>query len=195
MLRVIKWRSAMSMGSSTLSAFDGAAFVTVAANEAIRYGSHLPLPLLPQIAWLGEFGGAITGLLLASYTDVLIGATAIPVWHEHRHLLPAHFLTSGLGGFAAILELPGFLLPIALFIGFAAPGAETLVGAILKARPSRVDAPLHHGKSGWMMRIAGALEGPIALLVRIFRHGSSNGRYAAAICFLHGSCSSRYAWI
>ncbi|MGD0307548.1 MAG: NrfD/PsrC family molybdoenzyme membrane anchor subunit, partial [Candidatus Acidiferrales bacterium] len=103
MLRVFKWRSAMSMGSS---AFDGAAFVAVAANEAIRYGSHLPLP--PQIARLGDFGGAITGLLFASYTDVLIGATAIPVWHEHRHLLPAHFLTSGLGGSAAMLELLGF---------------------------------------------------------------------------------------
>jgi hypothetical protein len=193
MLRVFKWRSAMSMGSWILSAFGGAAFVAVAANEAIRYG--LQLPLLPQIAWLGEFGGAITGLLLASYTGVLIGATAIPVWHQHRHLLPAHFLTSGLGGSAAILELLGFLLPVTQFIGFAAAGVETLIGLLLELRHKRVDAPLHHGKSGWTMRIAGALEGPVALLIRIFWHGSPGGRWAAAICFLLGSVSSRYAWI
>ena len=193
MLRVFKWRSPMSMGSWILSAFGGAAFVAVAANEAIRYGLHLPL--LPQIAWLGEFGGAITGLLLASYTGVLLGATAIPVWHQHRHLLPAHFLTSGLGGSAAILELLGFLLPVTQFIGFAAAGVETLIGLLLELRHDRVQAPLHHGKSGWTMRVAGALEGPIALLIRIFWHGSASGRWAAGICFLIGSVSSRYAWV
>jgi hypothetical protein len=45
------------------------------------------------------------------------------------------------------------------------------------------------------MRIAGSLEGPIALLVRIFWYGSANGRYAAAACFLVGALCSRYAWI
>jgi hypothetical protein len=193
MLRVFKRRSAMSMGSWILSAFGGAAFTAVAANEAVRYGIHLPL--LPQIAWIGEFGGAITGLLLASYTGVLIGATAIPVWHQHRHLLPAHFLTSGLGGSAAILELLGFLLPVTQFLGFAASAVETLLGISLELKPSQVNKPLHHGRSGWTMRIAGALEGPIALLIRVFLHGSAHGRYATAICFLIGSCSSRFAWI
>ncbi len=193
MLRVFKWRSAMSMGSWILSAFGGAAFTAVAANEAIRYG--IQLPLLPQIAWLGEFGGAITGLLLASYTGVLIGATAIPVWHQHRHLLPAHFLASGLGGSSAILELLGFLLPVTQFIGVAASSVETLLGILLELKPNQVNRPLHHGRSGWTMRIAGALEGPIALAIRIFWHGSAHGRYAAAICFLIGSCGSRFAWI
>jgi hypothetical protein len=37
--------------------------------------------------------------------------------------------------------------------------------------------------------------GPIALLVRILWHGSANGRYAAAACFLLGALCSRYAWI
>ena len=101
-----------------------------------------------------------TGLLLASYTGVLLGATAIPVWHENRRLLPAHFLTSGLGGASAILEFFGFLVPATQVLGFAAPAIETLIGIMLELRHGRVDAPLHHGKSGWTMRIAGALEGP-----------------------------------
>jgi formate-dependent nitrite reductase membrane component NrfD len=193
MLRVFKWRSAMSMGSWILSGFGGAAFLALAANELILYG--IQSPLLPPLRWAGEFAGAVTGLLLASYTGVLIGATAIPVWHENRRLLPAHFLTSGLGGSSAILEFFGFLVPATQILGLAAAGVETLIGVMLELRHSRVDAPLHHGKSGWTMRIAGTLEGPVALLVRILSKGSAHGRYAAAACFLVGALCSRYAWI
>ncbi|HXO36192.1 MAG TPA: NrfD/PsrC family molybdoenzyme membrane anchor subunit [Candidatus Acidoferrales bacterium] len=193
MLRVFKWRSAMSMGSWILAAFGGCAFLALATNELILYG--IQNPFLPPLRWVGEFTGAVTGLLLASYTGVLIGATAIPVWYENRRLIPAHFLTSGLGGSSAILELFGFLLPATQILGFAAAGIETVVGVILESRLGRVDAPLHHGKSGWTMRIAGTLEGPIALLVRILWHGSAKGRYAAAACFLLGALCSRYAWI
>ena len=193
MLRVFKWRSAMSMGSWILSAFGGAAFLALATNELILRGIHSPF--LPPLRWIGEFAGALTGLLLASYTGVLIGATAIPVWNENRLLLPGHFLTSGLGGSSAILELFGFLVPATQILGFATAGIETLIGFILELRHNRVHAPLHHGKSGWTMRIAGTLEGPIALLIRILGHGSANGRYVAAACFLVGALCSRYAWI
>jgi formate-dependent nitrite reductase membrane component NrfD len=193
MLRVFKWRSAMSMGSWILSGFGGCAFLALATNELLLYGIHSPF--LPPLRWVGEFAGALTGLLLASYTGVLIGATTIPVWHQNRRLLPAHFLTSGLGGSSAILELFGFLVPATQILGFAAASIETLIGFILELRHGRVDVPLHHGKSGWTMRIAGSLEGPIALLIRILWHGSANGRYAAAVCFLVGALCSRYAWI
>ncbi|MFZ0886782.1 MAG: NrfD/PsrC family molybdoenzyme membrane anchor subunit [Candidatus Acidiferrales bacterium] len=193
MLRVFKWRSAMSMGSWILSGFGGCAFFALATNELILYG--IQSPFLPPLRWIGEFAGALTGLLLASYTGVLIGATAIPVWHENRRLLPGHFLTSGLGGSSAILELFGFLVPATQILGFAAASIETLIGIILELRHGRVYAPLHDGKSGWTMRVAGTLEGPIALLVRILWHGSANGRYAAAACFLVGALCSRYAWI
>jgi Polysulphide reductase, NrfD len=193
MLRVFKWRSAMSMGSWILSGFGGFAFLALVINELIHYG--IQIPFLPLLQWPVEFFSAVTGLLLASYTGVLLGATAIPVWHENRLLLPAHFLTSGLGGSAAILELSGFLLPVTQVIGFMAAGLETVVGIILELRHGRVSAPLHHGKSGITMRVAGTLEGPIALLIRILWHSHASARYAAAICFLLGSASSRYAWI
>jgi hypothetical protein len=45
------------------------------------------------------------------------------------------------------------------------------------------------------MRIAGSLEGPIALISRILWHAAANGRNAMAICFLIGAFCSRYAWI
>jgi hypothetical protein len=89
----------------------------------------------------------------------------------------------------------GFLVPASQILGFAAATIETLIGFILEMRHGRVHAPLHHGKSGWTMRVAGSLEGPIALLVRILWHGSANGRYTAAACFIVGALCSRYAWI
>src|SRR5580693_6430476 len=60
------------------------------------------------------------------------------------------------------------------------------------------ESPISRGaprRSGKVLRIAGLLEGPAALLVRAFWGASHTGRYAAAVCFLLGSLLSRYAWI
>jgi formate-dependent nitrite reductase membrane component NrfD len=193
MLRVFKLQSAMSLGAWILVAFSGCVFVSVVCIELVLSGFANPLTIL--VLWLGEALGALTGLLLASYTGVLIGVTAIPVWSENRKLLPAHFLTSGLGGASGILELAGFLIPATQVLGFAAAGVETLVGVLLEVRKGRVHAPLHHGVSGRTMRVAGTLEGPVALLLRVFWGSTHTGRYAAAACFLIGALLSRYAWI
>ena len=194
MLRVFKLRSPMSLGAWILVAFSGCAFLATASHELILRG-HATSSLWIYLRWIGELTGAITGLLLASYTGVLIGATAIPVWSQNRELLPAHFLTSGLGGSAGILELFGFLNPATQILGFAASGIETVLEIFLTVRKRPVDAPLHQGKSGWMLRIAGLLEGPAALLLRGFLGRALGGRYAAAICFIAGALLSRYAWI
>ena len=193
MLRVFKWRSPMSMGSWILVGFSGCVFLAVVGIELVAHGYAYPIVL--ALLWLGEISAALTGLLLASYTGVLIGATAIPVWHEHRTLLPPHFLTSGLGGAAGILELAGFLIPATQILGFAASGAETVIEIYLTVKKGVADKPLHHGISGGTLRVAGMLEGPAALLIRAVWHAEPWGRYAAAICFLVGALMSRYAWI
>jgi hypothetical protein len=193
MLRVFKLRSPMSMGAWILVAFSGCIFLAVASHEMILRGFTSPLWI--DLRWIGELTGAITGLLLASYTGVLVGATAIPVWSQNREILPPHFLTSGLGGSSGILELLGFMVPATQILGFVASGFETLLGIFLEVRKRPVDAPLEHGRSGWTLRIAALLEGPASLLLRVFLGGSSNGRYAAAVCFIIGSLLSRYGWI
>ncbi len=193
MLRVFKLRSPMSMGVWILVAFSGCAFLAVVSNEVdLRgYGS----PMVTALGWTGEVSGAMTGLLLASYTGVLLGATAIPVWFTHRRFLPAHFLTSGLGGSSAILELCGFLIPATQLLGFITAGLQIVFDALFVIRRPDVDAPLHEGRSGIAFRIAGLLEGPTALLVRIIWGSLPGGRCVAAICFLAGSLLSRYAWV
>ncbi len=193
MLRVFKLQSAMSMGAWILVAFSSCVFLAVLCFELYLRGfTH---PLLIALLWLAEASAAVTGLLLASYTGVLIGATAVPVWSENRKLLPTHFLTSGLGGASGILELAGFLVPATQILGFAASGIETLIEIMLQVRKRPVDAPLHHGRSGRTLFVAGLLEGPAALLLRVFFGSLPAGRYAAAATFLIGALLSRYAWI
>jgi hypothetical protein len=193
MLRVFKLRSPMSMGAWILVAFSGCVFLAVVAHELILRGYASPFWV--AMRWTGESTGAITGLLLASYTGVLIGATAIPVWSQNREILPPHFLISGLGSSAGILELLGFLVPATQMLGFVASGLETLLGIFLEVRSRPVDAPLEHGRSGWILRIASIVEGPASLLVRGFWGGSPQGRYVAAVCFMVGALLSRYGWI
>jgi hypothetical protein len=193
MLRVFKLRSPMSMGAWILVAFSNCVFLAVLCFELQLRG--FTNPLLIGLLWLAEAAAAVMGLLLAGYTGVLIGATAIPVRSENRTLLPAHFLTSGFGGAAAILELAGFLVPATQILGLAASGIETLIEILLQVRKRPVDSPLHHGRSGRALLLAGLLEGPAALLLRVFFGSGPTGRYAAAGIFLIGSLLSRYAWV
>lgn len=194
MLRAFKLQSAMSMGAWILVAFSGCIFLALATHELILRGYVISASWI-YLRWAGELGGAITGLLLASYTGVLIGATAIPVWSQNREILPAHFLTSGLGCSAGILELLGFMIPATQILGFVASGIQTVLEVFLEVRKRPVDAPLHQGRSGWTFRVAGLLEGPVALLIRGVLGRTPHGRSAAAVCFILGALLSRYAWI
>lgn len=192
MLRVAKIQSPMSVGVWTLVAFSGCVFVALVGDELILRG-YVSL-LIIGMRWAGELTGALTGLILAAYTGVLIGATANPVWSHNRRAIPPHFLASAVGGAGGILELLGFLNPATQFLGLAAAVAETLLGVHFELSRLPVNAPLHRGKSAWAFRIAGLLAGPGALLLRLLSD-SAPGRRAAAICFLAGSVLSRYAWV
>src|SRR5258708_23746099 len=96
MLRVFKHRSAMSIAACLLSAFGACA---VPGLIALELHAHQIFPgtldqLLRVAAGIFIFGSAIFGTLLATYTGVLIGATAIPAWFLHRTLLPIRFGTA-----------------------------------------------------------------------------------------------------
>jgi hypothetical protein len=193
MLRVFKPRSPMSLGAWTLVAFSSAAGLAVVFQELhlLGYGDSFSL----AVEWLAEILGAITGLILASYTSVLIGITAIPVWSENRKLVPAVFLTGALGSAAAVLELLGFTVPATQFIGIVASTVEIAIAILIEVRARYVDRPLREGALGWWLRSAGVLAGPLALSIRIAGAHSPQLRYAAALCFISGALITRYAWI
>ena len=193
MLRVFKHRSAMSMGAWILSAFGACAVPGLIALElhARQIFPGTLDQLLRVAAGLFVFGSAIFGTLLATYTGVLIGATAIPAWFLHRTLLPIHFGTAGLGSAAAVLELLGHRIPALNFLGFYAAGVETALLIWLSVdKHGAADRAIHEHGSGWLIRIGEVLNGPLALVLRFFSFVPF-----AAISFLLGALVSRIGWI
>lgn len=197
MLRVFKLQSPMSVGSWTLMAFSSSAAGT-ALLDAVnhRNGNAFRFDVLQNA---GQFLSAITGAVLMTYTGVLIGATAIPVWNENARMLPMHFATSGLSAAGALLELRGHSSPALNAIGIATSMAESAAGASIELRKSPALKPLRSGRSGWLTRIGGFLAGPLPLALRLLSLGAGKERSVklrriAAASSVAGSMVTRFAW-
>ena len=193
MLRVFKHQSAMSMGVWILSAFGAC---VVPGLIALELHAHHVLggtidQLLRIAAGILVFGSAFFGTLLATYTGVLIGATAIPAWFLHRLLLPIHFGTAGLGSAAGLLELLGHRLAALNALGYYAAAVESALLIWLSVdKHGMADRAIHEHGSGWLIRIGEVLTGPLALVLRLFGLVPF-----AAMSFLVGALVSRFGWI
>lgn len=164
MLRVFKPQSPMSVGVWTLTAFGGATAGAV---------------LLPSktLRDLSAIAAAASGLLMATYTGVLLGVTANPLWKEHADFLPIHFGASAMGSAVSLLELRGHRNDALRSLGAAAAAFETAADVAIEDK-SR------------MLNIAGAMSGPIPFALRLF-----GKRKAAAAVTLLGSLLTRFAWV
>jgi hypothetical protein len=193
MLRVFKPQSAMSMGAWILAGFGMCVIPGLIAFELHMAHVFIGTPdhVVRVAAALLMFGSAIFGVLLAIYTGVLIGATAIPAWFLHHLLLPIHFGTAGLGSAAALLELLGHRIAPLNAIGSFAAAVETVLLIWLSLdRHGAADRAIHEHRSGWLIRIGEILTGPLALGLRL-----TGLIPLAAISFLLGALVSRFGWI
>ena len=197
MLRVFKLQSAMSVGAWTLVAFSSAAGAAAFA-DLIGDKTYLPVAMVADAAGVLA---ASTGLVLASYTGVLLGCTAIPVWNRNARSLPLHFTASGLNSAVGMLELMGHERSRALgALGIAASAAELMEGLRLEVDDDPALDPVKHGATGWMTRAGGVLSGPVPLALRIAavfsgRRSAGNLRRAAAVASLAGSLLTRFGWV
>lgn len=164
MLRVFKPQSPMSVGAWTVAIFGGASTAAVIAPWK---------PLRDAFAGVA----ALSGLAMSTYTGVLLGATANPLWKEHVRTLPAHFAASALGSAVSLLELRGHKDAALNMLGIGASLYET-------AADIAIEEKTH------LLHLAGALAGPVPFVLRLFRK-----RKAAAVATLLGSLITRFAWV
>lgn len=182
MLRIFKPQSPMSVGAWIVAAFGGAATGAVL----------VPTKLLKDVA---AFASAATGLGMATYTGVLLGATAIPVWAEHVRLLPIHFGASALGSAASLLELRGNDAPALRALAIGAAAVETATGFVIEDTRDRAAEPLRIGTTGSVARLGGTLAGPVALGLRLLGRRSKKMNRLAAVAALAGSLLTRFEWV
>jgi len=193
MLRVFKYKSPMSVGAWIVFAFGACVIPGLIALElGTRYSfGDGTDQFLKIFAHLLVIGSAFWGVLLATYTGVLLGVTAIPAWFLHRVLLPIHFGSAGLGSAAALLELLGHRVAPLSALGFLAAAIETALWIWLEIdKHGAADRALHEGSAGWLIRGGELFSGPLSLILRL-----ANLVPLAAISFFLGALISRFGWI
>ena len=195
MLRVFKRQSPMSVGAWVLAGFGSSLGTALFARWVEKKLEWKPVGVLASTA---EIFSVLFGLPFSNYTGVLIGATAIPVWHESINTLPLHFGMSGLSSGVAALELMGHDHSRGLnLLGVLAAAVETWQGYHIETTVRPAVQPLKHGVSGWLTRTGGVLSGPVPLALRLgsLLSGSCGMRRIAAVCGFTGSLVTRYAWM
>lgn len=196
MLRVFKVRSPMSVGSWILLVFSGAAATALLTEIARERG--LPLPVIGAGS---RVLATIAGLPLTSYTGVLLGATAVPVWSASAAGLPIHFAASGLGAAVSLLELNGHELEPSLNrLGIGSAITETVISVRSTAQRNPALKAVKSGRAGWISRTGAFLSGPLPLALRLIA-GSARPRRSlrlrqvAALSAITGSMLTRYGWV
>lgn len=193
MLRVFKTQSAMSMGAWTLAVFSPAVLAALLWGPGAGGATaSLPFRIFGHAASLV---GAVTGLVLATYTGVLIGVTAIPVWAAHARMLPWNFAASSLGAAVSILEIAGHRARVMNVLGLASAAALVVMWVLDEIDRRPASRPLTAGPSGTFIRVGKLLSGLLPLILRILWPASAPLRLAAATSTIAGAVLSRFAWM
>ena len=191
MLRVFKLRSPMSIGAWTLAVFTPAVLAPIVIDWLVSGGGAARQIIIA----LANIVAALTGLVLATYTGVLIGATAIPVWAAHARVLPLHFGASSLGAAVSIIELCGHFTPVMNLLGLSAALGETIIGVRLELRRHSPHSALGRGAGGLATRLGDAFSGPVPFLLRLTMAHWLPARVVAAVSAIAGSILTRYGWL
>lgn len=215
MLRVVKVRSPLSLGTWILMAFGVTSGLLAARQMAedgfiLRRRSFLSrLALLLPDRLLTLLQGAL-GLGLGGYTGVLLAATAVPLWAAAGILLGPLFLAASITSGAAALILLGLLsgrqsrAARADLEIVASVGAITQLGLAAAHEafvPERIGQPLRHGVWGRVFRygvLGGGLIAPMGLRLLAWRSGARMERIfsaLSAISTLLGTLAERFALV
>jgi formate-dependent nitrite reductase membrane component NrfD len=170
MLRIVKIKSPMSLGVWGLVLYSGAAGATV-LRELVDMGR---LPRWMRLLSPGIFTHvqALLGGFIASYTGVLLSASAIPLWGAGKRHIPAACVASGVSGACALSTLLSTLQGnqrvnhrVERFEMIAA-AAEFFILNDFRKRGGAYAAPMFEGARGERLRkytTIGGIVAPLAL--------------------------------
>jgi formate-dependent nitrite reductase membrane component NrfD len=185
MLRVFKPQSAMSVGAWTLVALGG----VVTGSVLLRSFAG---PIDAAATWTVaaaiaacDVVAALTGLVLVTYTGVLLGATAIPVWAANARVLPWLFTATSLGAAASLLELIGHDVAALHALAVIAAATETIAAS----RTIGIASPPA------LLRAGQWLAGPLAVLLRLAVWLWPIARPVAGLAAIAGAVLVRIGWI
>ncbi len=172
MLRIVKFKSPMSLGTWGLVLYSGAAAANIVRELAVegrvpRWLRFLtPRVMTPAQALLGAF--------TAGYTGVLLSSTANPFWGSGKRHIPAMSVCSGVASACALLNFLGAIEgntePSQRLerLEIVAGAAEIFILNDFERRHPQYTKPFFKGKRGERLRaytmLAGTLA-PIALNV------------------------------
>jgi hypothetical protein len=194
MLRLVKPRSPMNMGAWALTLFGGLLSGAIAADE---------LKLRPVARVLGG-ATALVGGYLGSYTGILLGVTAVPLWARSRTFLGPIFIATATatGASACRLTLVAAGLPSGhrtrTALGTVETGAmtaELVLSTINEKRLGPLGDALERERAGHLFRAAkwGVRSG---LALRMLRgRGGVTVHHVASALYLASGLAFRYAWV
>ena len=212
MLRVLKLRSVMSIGTWAISIF-GLCCGFVTAHQAAKDGLFNWFPLMAKLlkalpVKTLEVVGSLFGMVVASYTGVLLAATAVPVWARARNILGPLFFTSGLSTALAAIS---FILSLGRNnkntqdrLERAELIAETTELGLISALPPTLGPlgkPLFTGRNGILFLGGTTVAGNVAPLLlrlvwKVMRKSTPREvNIVASLLVLIGGLILRYVWI
>ncbi|MGH7611384.1 MAG: NrfD/PsrC family molybdoenzyme membrane anchor subunit [Candidatus Dormibacteria bacterium] len=186
MLRVFRPTSPMSVGSWTLAGF-GAAVGAAEAAELVG----LPEPAAASL----EAVASVLGPILASYTAVLLGDTANPIWRGGRAVLPFVFAGSSLAGAGGALCLTSPTEDTGPARAMVLAGTAMDQGAfwLMEQGLGELAQPYSLSQAGMMIKIHRASAVAGAVLVLTLGRRSRLGAALGGLCSLVGSAALRQA--
>jgi formate-dependent nitrite reductase membrane component NrfD len=194
MLRIFKPRSPMSMGAWTLTGYGN---LMAAAVGADLIGRRREARAIGALA-------AVLGGYLGSYTGVLLGATAVPVWARSRLFLGPIFVSTATATGAAACRLALVATgvpeghPTRLALGRVETGAitaELALSSINERRLGDLAAAHREGSAGKLFSLAkwSVRAGLAMRLLR--RRGGPLPHHIASGLYLGAGLAFRYAWV
>ncbi len=190
MLRVFRPTSPMNVGAWILTGTSGAAFTAVTLRD-----------FAGVLGALGETAGYAAGLLgmgLATYTGVLIGNTAVPIWQASRRFLPILFAAGAATSVGSLFEIIGESPEesrITKSFGTIGEVAELTSAFLMEHHASaipRVGRPFKRGWSAVLWRTATALAAT-SLVLGLLPNKTRKRELASGILGTVGSLMLRFA--